>query len=675
MKRAYSIAGIALAIFVTNVLLNWPLFLPGDSPYRDTIEAGYMGTARFVAENPNPWGWNPQQYCGQPTLSTYVPLLPYTAAALSWTTDIDPVYSYKLLTGVLACLGPVTLFLFVLFFTGNLTWSALAASGYIFFSPLYGLIQQMDKDRGIVYLPWRMHVFAKYGEGPHVSALTLIPLALIAVFYAGSADRYWRVPAAAFLLACIPLTNWIGALALAVCCLLLLLASWGAPNGSLRMQSVLAASVLAWGFACFWLTPAFIRTVVFNWPVDSYNYQLQYAQACLLTCWVIGTLMLRVALWALRWPLYPTYVTLGVFAFGFPVLIYYSYGIDTLPESRRYAIEFALFLTLALAAFLHWTLASTNRVRQVCGAVLALALLPPACTQVWRYLTQGHGRWKPVPREQTPEYRVTQWIANQRPQGRVLASGGLRFRLNSWFPLQQVGGTFESGLRNRVPVHFAYQVRTGMGSTPANEAEQAILQMKALGVEYVVVHGPKSQEYYRDYRRPGKFEGALAKVYDDGDDIAYRVPFYGLAHLVRWEEQPLHPHRESIAAYVSALDDVSRPRLEFRQSGSSAMDVRGPIPAGYDVTVAVTYESGWQAWQDGKPVQLVPNKLNFIVAKVHSSAGSTVRFEYRETPEARGMAVISVFTMVGTTVWLRRRARRIYHGVQWPTRPAFEAHT
>jgi len=50
------------------------------------------------------------------------------------------------------------------------------------------------------------------------------------------------------------------------------------------------------------------------------------------------------------------------------------------------------------------------------------------------------------------EYRLAEWIAQHPPEGRVFASGGLRFRLNSWFDIPQVGGGFETGLQNRFPV-------------------------------------------------------------------------------------------------------------------------------------------------------------------------------------------------------------------------------
>lgn len=39
-----------------NALLNGPLFMPGEMPFRGSIEDGYVVIARFVSEHPEPWG-------------------------------------------------------------------------------------------------------------------------------------------------------------------------------------------------------------------------------------------------------------------------------------------------------------------------------------------------------------------------------------------------------------------------------------------------------------------------------------------------------------------------------------------------------------------------------------------------------------------------------------------
>ena len=81
------------------------------------------------------------------------------------------------------------------------------------------------------------------------------------------------------------------------------------------------------------------------------------------------------------------------------------------------------------------------------GGVMLLVGSP----QFWADATQGWHAWTPTPPEATVEYQLAQWIAQRPPQGRVFASGGLRFRLNSWFDIPQVGGGFETGLQNRDP--------------------------------------------------------------------------------------------------------------------------------------------------------------------------------------------------------------------------------
>lgn len=643
------IAAIVLAIFLLNVWLFWPLFVPGDSPYRDTIEAGYKGMSRFIAANPNPWGWNRLQYGGLPTQFMYVPALHYASAFLSWTLGMTPMYAYKVLTAVMACLGPVAMFVFVLTWTRSRWWALAAALSYTFLSPLYGLIQQIDGDRGYVYLPWRMQVFAKYGEGPHTAGLTLIAFAMVMAWHTATAERrFWHVPALAILFALVCLTNWIAALALALCMSVLLIASAGFEP--FHRWRLIGAALLAYGLACWWLTPTFISTIAFNWPKDAFNYKLQQTQMWLLAGWIVGIVLVRALAWALNWHFFPTFTWLGVWTFGYPVLIFYSYGIDTLPESRRYSVEWMFFFFAAVIHFFSWALASGNRVRQFAAVLVALAFLGTGTRQARNLLVQPYDRWKPIAPEATAEYQIGRWIAGQNPQGRVLATGGLRFRLNSWFDLQQVGGAFESGVRNRIPVDFTYQIVTGLGSRLDREAHDSLLQMKALGVEYVVVHGPESEEHYRDYKNPMKFEGVLEKPWARGNDWVYRVPFVSLAHLIRPDEQPERAHKDSLGKYVGAIDDSGRPKLRARWVDASTLEVAGPVLAGHDVVLAVTHEAGWQARQDGVPVELTSNELNFLVAKARPSESSVLRFEYRGTPEQRAMFVISGFVWI----WMLR---------------------
>ena len=83
-----------------------------------------------------------------------------------------------MLGAALTCLGPSTVFFFLVYFTRQRWWALAAALSYTLFSPLYGMVATIDRDRGNIQLPWRLLVLVKYGEGPHNAGLALLPLAL-----------------------------------------------------------------------------------------------------------------------------------------------------------------------------------------------------------------------------------------------------------------------------------------------------------------------------------------------------------------------------------------------------------------------------------------------------------------------------------------------------------------
>ncbi|MEX2261893.1 MAG: hypothetical protein WD696_08065 [Bryobacteraceae bacterium] len=656
-------ASWAVALFLLSAALNNPLFLPGELPYRDSIEGGYASMARFVAANPNPWGWNPMQYCGLPSQFTYLPLLPYSTAALLWLfPGLDAPYAYRLLTVVLACLGPVTLYFFCLYFTRSRFWSVAVAAAYIFFSPTYGFILQQSNDRGVAYLPWRMQVLVKYGEGPHTVGMTILPLSLIALWAASTGKRFWQMFLAAGLLALVALTNWVASLGMALCCVLLFAAGAGTgKKTNFQPRRFLATAGLAYLLACFWLTPSFIRVTAFNWPTDSFGYRAGMDQFLLLGGLLGGLVLIRVLF--LRFPResYLCFVSLGCYAFAWIVLAHYWYAKDTIPESRRYSLEFIFFLFVLSAEGFRRLLRRPDFASKMCGLLIVFLLLREGWRQPWLYATQSPLHLAPVRKERTVEYRVAQWLDRHRPSGRVFASGGLRFRMNGWFDLPQVGGTFESGLANRAPVQLAYQIRAGREHEPGREGIDAVARLKALGAEYVVVHGPDSKEHYRDFRNSGKFEGLLEAVYREENDWIYRAPFASFAHLVRPSELPPEPPVDgsirSLLKYAAALDDASRPRLRAKWQGPNRIEIEGPLPPEMLVSLQVSHDSGWQATQDGRELPVEKDSLGYLLLRPRAADRSRIELEYRGSMEQRVMAGISLAAW-GAAAMLARRRRK-----------------
>lgn len=614
------VAALALALAAANLALHWPLFLNGAQPYRGSIENGYAGFARFFAAHPDMHGWNPYFYCGLPAQNTYLPVVPYLAALLLWLRpDWDALQAYRIVVAGFASLGPTTLFLLAWYESRAKWWSLLAAAGYTLLSPSYNLFEAIDNDRGLLPVPWRLHVMVKYGEGPHNAGLTLAPLALIAVHAAARRGGLARIAAAAVALAVVALTHWIAAFALALACLLLIVTYWRAEDaGPFHLSRIVQAAVLGYMLAAFWLTPNFVRTVAFNWPVDSQNFALQARQKVAVAA-IAGILL--VVRYAPRWRgrRYLCFVTLGAVLFAAIAESHYGQQADALPEARRYALEMELFVALAVAEWLRagWT---GNRISQGCAACSLLLLAWVGLPQAARLLTSGYRNWDLKPKEQTVEFQMARRLWELAPAGRVYVSGGLRFGLYSWFELAQVSGTFESGLENRTPVDWDYRLRTMKNIPPQLQAAETLRLLRIAGVEYVVVHGARSQEYYRDLVHPARFDAVLEKVAEFGNDKIYRVPFNSLAHYVRPQELPQGWEAPQTAAWVEAMEDANRPKLTVLQDAPSRWRViGGVVPQGMRILLEMSYHEGWQVSQNGKPIWFERSPTGYMV--LHPLAG------------------------------------------------------
>lgn len=653
-----------LAIFLLNVALNAPLFLPGESKYRDSIEGGYASMAVFFASNPNPFGWNPLQYGGMPAHLWYLPGIPYlSAAAIHLLPFLKPEHVYRLVTVTLACLPPVTLFFFMLYFTRSRVWALIAALGYTFISPSFAVYRAIWHDEGITYVPWRIQTLIKYGEGPHNAGLALIPMALIACWRAAICRGFASLFLAAVLLAAVTLINWVAALGLAWCVLMLLLAGAGTgPLTGFLGRRVLLAGILAYLLACFWLTPTFVRTTMFNWPADAFGYRAQTAQYLLLAALLTLPLLLRVVF--LRFPkqYFLCFGALCFAGFFFVTAAHYWYQTDTIPESRRYVLEAELFFFVLVAEIARQLSAMRRQWTRDAAVAVVAAVAAYGSFQAYEYATQTWIQLRPSPRELHAEFQVARFLEEQATQGRVAVSGGTRFRLNSWFPVPQLGGTFESGLQNRSAVHFLYHAVSGQGSGPEHRVRDAVWMLRAYGVEYFAIHGPNSKEHWRDIRDASVFRSSLDPVYDRDGDAVYRLPFRSLAVLVKPGELPAKQPKGDEAAllepYIRALDDAARPTPTLRKLSNSALEVRGAMPGGHWLNIAVSHHPGWRAWQDGKPLGVERSTLGHLLLKPEPAVQTTIALEFKPSTEHIAFTILSLLVWVASLAACWRTFRR-----------------
>lgn len=630
--------GLALLLGL-NLWLYAPLFDAQQKPYKGSIAAGYAGITRFVGEHPNPWGWNPQQYAGQPTQFSYPPLVPYGASALHWVTGMDSFQAYRVLVGAMACLGPVTLAFAFFYFTESVFWALALGLAYSMGSPIYGIFEKVDADRGSYYLPWRLLVLLKYGEAPHVAGLTVLPLVLVAVRWALPRRDFASLVVLAVGLAVAPLTNWLSAFSLTLALLLMLLTDWT------RWPRLMAAGGLGYLLAAFWLTPEYVSTTLFNWPKDAYGYQVEQSHwplyAGLLGVVLVVALVLRWAdaPWVVR------YSTVGLAAFLWIAGGFYWFNRDTLPESRRYALELELFLFLAAFAWCWMGWRSRENVDRFCVMLGLVAFLGAGAGQFKASVGRSAADWGSEDREMTLEYQMARWLEQAHPQGRVFATGGLRFRLNAWFPLHQVGGTFESGLRNRIAVDHYYQVRTGEASKPGEEAMDSRRELAAIGAEYVVVHDLGSEEYYKDIKNTAKFAELGPVVFaPTGQDRIHKLPFRSYAHLVKPEELPKDRWKEALPRFYEALVDAGRPGLRVVEVDPSHWRIEGPMPRGYQVSFSMNWDPGWRARQGGAVFEVGKNELGLI--QLVPPGEGPIELEYGGTWQQKCFGMMSLAAWV-----------------------------
>ncbi len=619
--------------------------------------------ALFFAKHPNPFGWNPYQYFGLPAHDWYLPAVPYLSALwINLLPMLKPEHVYRLVVTTMACAVPVSMYLFIVYFTRRRGWALFAAVLYTLLSPSYFIFPAIQRDQGLTYLPWRMQVLVKYGEGPHNVGLALMPIALIACWHAATRRRFWHVFAAAGLLAIISLTNWVACLATGWCCLAMLIVGGAtAQEHGFSARRLLGTASLGYLFAAFWLTPGFVRTTLFNWPADAFGYKVNAAQ--------YGLFAAVLAITAVAWVLvlrkprihYAGMVTLIFAGFFLVVAGHYWHGTDTLPESRRYAVEAEFFFFVLLAEVVRVILFHPTRVyRDIMMVALGAAaywILPQAVN----YATRGWMLLRPHPRQQTIEYRVSELIASRQPRARVFVTGGTRFRFNSWYLIPQLGGTFESGLRNRSALLFFYCIRTGLGSAPGRRGIDTILHMRAAGIEYAAIHGPRSDEHWRDIQEPTQFEGRLEKVWQEGDNHVYKLPFHGLAHLVRESEYPqgfaMNVNAPILEPFVAAMDAPER-RLDFEWLGTSRFRIRGAVPEEMLISARVAHDPGWTATQDGTPLRVEPDALGLILLRPRAASNSAIEVVYKPPVEQIAMTVVSALAWVGAVAFVRRERRR-----------------
>jgi hypothetical protein len=616
-------------LFRLNYLSNW-----------SSIESTFISDSRILSEHlPHP-GWQPLWYCGTRTDYIYPPALRYGTALISRIGRVLPARAYHLYTAVFYVLGIVAVYWLVRIGSASRAAALLASVATALVSPSFLLLPLIRIDSGY-WVPQRLHVLMSYGEGPHISALCVLPAALAASFLALRSWRPAALAVAAALCALVVATNFYGATALAIFYPILIWSVWVGERGRGVWLRAAAIPLLAYGLSAFWLTPSYVKLTIVDlqWVSQPGNASSQFI--LLLVVAVYCAVSLRVARGKAEreWPVFVagSAIILSVFVLGF-----YYFGLRISGDPARLIPELDLALTLVFAELVR-ILWANPRLR-IPAALLVLTAFFPAL----RYLDHV---WSPFPKaaplENVYEYKTAKWVGEHLPGARVLPTGSVRFWFDAWSDNAQPDGGSMQGMINQIIPAALWQILHG------DRGDLAMLWLQALGTDAIVVPDKTSFEAYHDYLRPGKFRGLLPALYDDlHGTVIYGVPRVhpGIVRIV--DRAAINSvgmlqggaDTAGLTKYLAAVEDPAQNASALTWQGFDEAEIAAKMASGQSILVQETWDPAWHADENGKPLSIrADTTMGFMLIDVPEGARN-IRMRFETPLENRAGQVLLALT-------------------------------
>jgi hypothetical protein len=633
----YRTIGAAAVLGGVNAYITNRLFHVAYTRQMGSIEAAFIGLARYIRDHFPHFTWFPLWYGGIPFADAYPPLLHFLVAGVS-AVGASPGLAYHIVTGAFYALGPVLLFLVALRLGANRPAAFLAALGYSLISPSCWLIPRVRAETGGLLGPRRLVTMVRLGEGPHVASLVFLLLAIWLLDRALEKRRPMDYVVAGFAFAATVLTNWIGAVALALAVTAYLLAgvqkSW--RTACLRTGAI---AIFAYVVAMPWATPSTLTTISRNAPLLVGYHSSGRPLALFLVS-------LPLAAWILkRCGLIPQlrFGVLLTYSMAAMALSEYWLARPLLPQSARYHLEMDLALWLAAALALSQVRPSEWMRRKSVWITAALAIL--AIPLIWRQQRQARGIEAPIAIESTTEYKVAHWLDEHMPGRRVFAPGSISFWMTAFSDTPMLVGGFDNGIRNPLLWTVNYQLLAG------DKTAVALAWLKAYGCDAIVGNDPASAEVFHSYKHPERLH-SLPELWRDGPEVIYAVPHRGsLAHALPAEDlvhdvpAPYDP--KSLAPYLAALDNPSLPEAAFRWLDPSHAEIRANLRPDYLLSVQVSWDSGWRATVEGSRRRVWGDKLGQLVVEPRCAGPCLVELNYTGGNEWQLARWVSILSLVG----------------------------
>lgn len=587
----FLIAAIAAAMI-------WPIFKTKYYENWMTIDSTFIADGRFLSENlPHP-GWQPLWYGGTRFDFVYPPALRYGTALISKITGFVPAKAYHVYTAFFYSLGIAFVYLLVRTGSSSRLYGYAAALAAAAVSPAFLFMLHIRADAYPTF-PQRLGVLVRYGEGPHMTAFAILPLALALAWHALRAGKSRWLAASAIACAAVVSNNFYGATSLAIFFPLLCWAVFTETRDWKLWLRAAAIALLAYGLCALWLSPSFLRITSRNLAIVSQPGNLW---SVLLTLAVGAVFVISTWFLARRgvkpWPIF---VIGSATFFSLNTLGHYYFNFRAAGEPERLIPELDLTLILLCGLGLHalWRRFPARGPRIAIATLALVAVGYPGRVYIgapWKNLNRT-SEYK-----HRLEYQLSDWVATHRPNTRTQVTGTVRFWWNVWSNNAQMGGGSEQGLTNIKIMNMFW--RLVLGTDPKAD----ILWLQAYGVDNLIVNDKTSVLPICDFEHPRKFIGALPVLWENGKgDWIYEIPrkHPGLARVVDSAaldkaSYPTDDETPILQQYVDTLERSAPAAAQTRWLKPDTLEVVAETAQGQSLVLQVSFDPSWHARENGQ---------------------------------------------------------------------------
>jgi hypothetical protein len=619
------------------------------TPHMNSMQGFWIAMARLSGASWFHTAWWRYWDFGLPFEFTYAPLIP---AMTAWTAAVGGIphdVAFQTISGFIFCLGPVTLFL--------LAWLWTRAPGHAFaaavFYALTALSQLIVPDAAFSFQHiWdarRFFVMAVWDETPHMAALAILPLVILFLSLSIRTRRPAYYVATILAIVVCALASDFGPVltAMAALCLLFVLRRHEYIRNLLLTAGI---GLFSYAICSPFLSPSGLAAI----------------RAASADYWNAGSftaLAIVAAGWALLWHFLPRWTpdwrlqfsALFAWLTGSVPVIFVWLNRQFLPQPGRYKVEMEFSLALLLVFAVRSVFAKTPRSVRVCLLFLFVAL---AGEQIVSQRKFAKAVLAPSDITRTIEYRASVWARDHLPGERIMMPGSIGQWANAFTDIEQFAGGSWSVAYNPIQQRAKAALYNG-ADTPEKDAQVSIAWLKAYGTGAIAVSGPKSQEFWKPFAHPGKFDGRLPVLWSEDDVTIYSVPLrtQSLAHVVPESalvrRAPSGPGDiEEVEKYVAALDDASLPSADFRWQGENLIHIHTLAGPDQALSVQISRHPGWHAKANGVSRPIHADGLGLMWLQTGCNGPCDVQLEYDGGTELRICRLLSAAALLGLIVFI-----------------------